>query len=166
MRKQWLMIRFMFFQLIKDSRRAAYAKAEYFRKHHIFKKFGKGGYWHPLNIPSFPERIEIGDNVTVCADVKFYEHDIVHRMWNGNPDYKGIPMKQFEDSILIGDNVVLCGNSIVLAGVTIGHDALVAAGSVVTKNVEPYAIVGGNPAKVIGDTRELYNRRLEQIKKV
>lgn len=124
-----------------------------------------GGYWHPLNIPSFPELVEIGDNVTVCADVKFYEHDIIHRMWNGNPDYKGISIKQFEDGIKIGDNVVLCGNSIILAGVTIGHDALVAAGSVVTKNVEPYAIVGGNPAKVIGDTRELYDRRLAQMKK-
>lgn len=86
-------------------------------------------------------------------------------MWNGNPDYKGISIKQFEDGIKIGDNVVLYGNSIILAGVTIGHDALVAAGSVVTKNVEPYAIVGGNPAKVIGDTRELYDRRLVQMKK-
>jgi len=44
--------------------------------------------------------------------------------------------------------------------VSIGKNALVAAGSVVTKNVPDYAIAGGNPAKVIGDTRKLYNKRL------
>jgi acetyltransferase-like isoleucine patch superfamily enzyme len=40
-------------------------------------------------------------------------------------------------------------NSIILKGVTIGEGAVIAAGSVVTKDVSPYTIVGGNPAKFL-----------------
>jgi acetyltransferase-like isoleucine patch superfamily enzyme len=46
----------------------------------------------------------------------------------------------------IGSDVWLCSNSIILSGVSIGHGAVVANAAIVTKNVEPYSIVGGNPA--------------------
>ena len=49
----------------------------------------------------------------------------------------------------IGHDVWLGSGAIVLSGVTIGHGAVVAAHAVVTRDVPPYAIVGGNPAKVI-----------------
>ncbi len=52
-------------------------------------------------------------------------------------------------SIKIEDDVWLGVNSTVLAGVTIGKGSIVAAGAVVTKDVPPYAIVAGVPAKVI-----------------
>ena len=48
-----------------------------------------------------------------------------------------------KDDVWIGESAIIC------SGVTIGQGAIVAAGAVVTKDVEPYAIVGGNPAKVI-----------------
>lgn len=51
--------------------------------------------------------------------------------------------------IVIGDDVWIGLNAIICSGVTIGKGAVIAAGSVVTKTVEPYAIVGGNPAKLI-----------------
>lgn len=51
--------------------------------------------------------------------------------------------------IIIKDDVWIGTNAIICSGVTIGQGAIVAAGAVVTKNVEPYAIVGGNPAKLI-----------------
>ena len=51
--------------------------------------------------------------------------------------------------IVIADDVWIGTNAIVLSGVTIGQGAVIAAGSVVVKDVEPYAIVGGNPAKLI-----------------
>lgn len=51
--------------------------------------------------------------------------------------------------IIIKNDVWIGANSILVDGITIGNGAVVAAGSVVTKDVPPYAIVGGNPAKVI-----------------
>ncbi|MCD8006099.1 MAG: acyltransferase [Oscillospiraceae bacterium] len=76
-------------------------------------------------------------------------------------DYIGPDLKYFVGEINVEDNVVIGARSIILYNVTIGKNALVAAGSVVTKSVPPYAIVGGNPAKVIGDTRDLLKKRLE-----
>ena len=48
--------------------------------------------------------------------------------------------------VVIGSDVWLCTGAIILSGVSIGHGAVVAAGAVVTKDVEPYSIVAGNPA--------------------
>ena len=48
-----------------------------------------------------------------------------------------------DDFVWLGSNVIICGN------VHIGEGAIVAIGSVVVKDVPPYAIVGGNPAKII-----------------
>ncbi len=56
-----------------------------------------------------------------------------------------------KDSVIIGEDVWVGYGAIILSGVTIGRGAIVAAGSVVTKNVTPYAIVAGVPAKSIGD---------------
>ena len=50
-------------------------------------------------------------------------------------------------STTIGHDVWIGSNSVVLAGLVIGHGAVIGAGSVVTKDVEPYSIVAGNPAK-------------------
>lgn len=54
-----------------------------------------------------------------------------------------------QGKIVIGDNVWIGLNSIVLKNVTIGDGAIVAAGSVVTKDVAPATLVGGNPARLI-----------------
>ncbi len=51
--------------------------------------------------------------------------------------------------VVIGNNVWLGKNSIILKGVTIGDNSIIAAGAVVTKNVPPSCISGGNPAKII-----------------
>lgn len=52
--------------------------------------------------------------------------------------------------VIIGDRAWIAYRAIILPGIKIGEGAIVGAGSVVTKNVEPYTIVAGNPAKVIG----------------
>lgn len=52
-------------------------------------------------------------------------------------------------NIVIGNDVWLGANSIILSGITIGHGSIVAAGAVVNKDVPPFAIVAGNPARVV-----------------
>lgn len=60
--------------------------------------------------------------------------------------------KIFDDSVpltTIGNDVWICSNAIIPGGIQIGTGAVVAAGSVVVKDVPPYAVVGGNPAQII-----------------
>ncbi|MFC3928726.1 DapH/DapD/GlmU-related protein [Streptococcus caprae] len=57
--------------------------------------------------------------------------------------------KNSYDSVVIGKHVWIGSNATVLPGVTVGDWAVIAAGAVVTKDVPPYAVVGGVPAKVL-----------------
>ena len=65
-----------------------------------------------------------------------------------NAQYENSPIRK-NPSVIIGNDVWIGANVVVLPGVTIGDGAVLAAGAVVTKDVPPYTIVGGNPAKII-----------------
>ncbi|MCX8131260.1 MAG: acetyltransferase [Clostridia bacterium] len=90
--------------------------------------------------------LKIGDNVMMGPDVMIYTQ-------NHNFDRTDIPMNSQGNSpkrdVVIGNDVWIGARSIILPGVKIGEGAIVAAGAVVTKDVEPYSIVGGNPARII-----------------
>lgn len=105
--------------------------------------------WSPLNT-----KLIIGSYCSIAPDVQFLlggEHQI-----NSISTY---PFKVYEfgyqreagskGDIVVKDDVWIGTKAIICSGVTIGQGAIIAAGSVVTKDVEPYAIVGGNPAKKI-----------------
>ncbi|WP_319800683.1 acyltransferase [Luteolibacter rhizosphaerae] len=99
---------------------------------------------------------EIGHNVIMANMVAFvgrYDHHFQHvgtptrlAMQIRDPDYdwKGLDLK-----VVVGDDVWIGYGAIILSGVTIGEGAVVASGAVVTKDVEPYMVVGGNPARTI-----------------
>jgi acetyltransferase-like isoleucine patch superfamily enzyme len=72
-----------------------------------------------------------------------------HRIWMGmeGAGEDGFPVPTGDT--IVGSDAWLCFDAVILSGVTIGDGAIVAAGAVVTKDVPPYAIVGGNPAKLI-----------------
>jgi len=100
-------------------------------------------------------RITIGNYCSIARDVTIQEYN--HKT-NAISSYNfqkhvfgGKPIDDVvsKGPIVIGSDVWIGTKSIVLSGVAIGHGAIVAAGSVVTKDVKPYAIVGGNPARVI-----------------
>jgi acetyltransferase-like isoleucine patch superfamily enzyme len=63
--------------------------------------------------------------------------------------FNGIGHPKTNGNVIIGNDVWIGNNSTIMSGVTIGDGAVIANNSHVVKNVEPYSIVGGNPAKLI-----------------
>lgn len=104
------------------------------------------------------DRITIGNgvliahNVTIIdsnsheLDFKEREEKFIEMIRNGHPTNKG----NVETApIIIEDNAWISYNVSILKGVTIGRAAIVGAGSVVTKDVLPFTVVAGNPAKIV-----------------
>ncbi len=71
-------------------------------------------------------------------------------IWTFNHDYNDINFCGKGAPVTIGAYSWICSRSIILPGVTIGEGCVVASGAIVTKDVPPYSIVAGIPAKVIG----------------
>lgn len=107
----------------------------------------------------------IADHVSICLGnhpIKYvsthpaFYYDtspqIGYTIHKGVPLYDKIlryPKNEKEYQVVIGNDVWIGSHALILGGVAIGDGAVVAAGSVVTKDVEPYSIVGGVPAKII-----------------
>lgn len=75
-------------------------------------------------------------------------------IWTLNHDYNDTYFCAKGAPVNIGEHCWICSRSIILPGITIGDGAVVASGAVVTKDVSPYTVVGGIPAKVIGHREE------------
>ena len=88
--------------------------------------------------------LKIGNHVDIASDVMIYnsEHDINSEGFD-----------PIEEPVEIEDYVFIGPRAIILPGVKIGKGAVIGAGAVVTKNVEPFKIVGGVPAKEIGERK-------------
>ncbi len=90
-----------------------------------------------------PGKIILEENVVISAGVKI----LTHQDCGDRPMSQYYPRKVAD--VKIGKNVWIGLNAIVLAGVTIGENSVIAAGAVITKNIEPFTVVAGNPAKLI-----------------
>jgi len=86
----------------------------------------------------------IGNHTDIASSVMVYNSE--HNLDDGN-------FSAIIDKIVIGDYVFIGPRVTILPGVTIGKGAVVAAGAVVTKDVPDFTIVGGVPAKVIGERK-------------
>lgn len=134
-------------------------------------KFGKYSNGKP-NILTFGnknEKLEIGSFVSIAKNVTF--------ILSGGHNTDTFSTFLFKMKCFNDENEILCKGKIkvcddvwigygatILSGITIGQGAVIAAGSVVTKDVEPYSIVGGNPAKLI---KYRFSKELiEEMKKI
>ena len=109
----------------------------------------------------FGKNIIVGKNVFINSGCRFQDHggitiddgaQIGHNVVIATLNHNFIPEKRrnmFAKPVHIGKNVWIGSNSTVLPGITIGENAVVVAGSVVTKEFPPMTVVAGNPARII-----------------
>jgi len=96
-----------------------------------------------------PWCITLGNNVHITREVLFVCHDGGTLLFRNE-----IPDLEITAPIVVGNNVYIGVRSILLPGVKIGDNSIIAAGSVVTKDVMPGSVVGGVPAKFIKSINE------------
>lgn len=133
-------------------------RTKYIVKHHIFKSVGDNFFFQPRMLPSDPELIKFHNNVTVASGVNFITHDIIDNVLNNLG--KGW-FNYNSGCIEVMDNVFIGSNATILPNVKINSNVIIAAGSVVTKDVEENTIVAGSPAKVVGKFDEYVEKRKE-----
>ena len=135
----------------------------------LFSRHGKRFVFDPDGLYSF-EHIEVGDDVSlgarpvllaalsriVIGNQVMFGPEVVIVGGGHNPTVVGRPMKAVREKtgnedlgVVIDDDVWIGARAVILRGVRVGRGAIVAAGSVVTKSVPPYAIVAGNPARIL-----------------
>lgn len=114
---------------------------------------GKKKFHNSLVDSLFPEFVFIGENfvsgpgsIILAHDASLYFHNGCYRV----------------EKTVIGDNVFLGANATVMPGVTIGNGAIIAAGAVVTKNVEPGVIIAGVPGKPIGNVEKYIEKCIKK----
>lgn len=106
-----------------------------------------------------PWMISIGDNTQITEGVKILAHDYsistCRKVYGQFACGGGLP-------VCIGNNVFIGMNAIILMGTNIGNNSIVGAGSVVKGNFPDGSIIAGNPARVIGNIENYYQKNLNE----
>lgn len=125
-------------------------KANWLRKRKIFYYIGENCSVKTTNLPAEPFLVCLHNNVRIAAGCKLLTHSLTCAVFNRVNKEESDRYLCQHGKIEILDNVFVGANSIIMYGVTIGPNCIVAAGSVVTKDVPPNSVVAGVPAKIIG----------------
>jgi len=135
--------------------------------------FGKYTYGKPnIHWPNDNAKLIIGNFCSIANNVNIYLGGNHRTDWVSTypfghinkhvfNEYNGDGHPHTKGNVIIGNDVWIGANVTIMSGVTIGDGAVIANNSHVVKNVEPYSIVGGNPAKLIK-----YRFTQEQIEKL
>jgi putative colanic acid biosynthesis acetyltransferase WcaF len=125
-------------------------------------RIGEGVVIKPNVRIKYPWRLVVGDHCWIgqdawidnLADVRIGSHACVSQgvyLCTGSHDYRSRTFDLIVEPIIIEDGAWVAARSTVLPGVTVGANAIVAGGSIVTRDVPPATVVAGNPAKPIGE---------------
>lgn len=142
-------------------------RIRYLKRHRVFAFLGENCFYQSRRIPVNPDLVKIHNNVTIAADARIVPHDVIHKVINNLPgkETRGA-LSTHHGCIEILDNCFIGSYSVILGNVRIGPNAVVAAGAVVTKDVPEDAVVGGNPARIIGSFSKLVERRRQETEPV
>jgi maltose O-acetyltransferase len=136
----------------------------------FFKSYGKNVMIDYKTFFRYMSGIKIGNNVSINRGCEFFTSanlgttiDIKNnvtfsphvKIYSAGHDYRYLDLPDTSGNVTIEQYVWIGANSIILQGVTIGEYSVVSANSVVTKDIPPYSIVAGIPAKII-KKRELH----------
>lgn len=147
------------------TQRNGYKRAAYIRDHNLFHHVGSNVYYQGRKLPLYSELISFGNNVKIASRVNFITHSIIHNMLNANKELKlESPVQEQVGCIDIGDNVFIGAGTSILSNVRIGSNVIIAAESVVTKDIPSNSVVGGVPAKVI-ETMDEYLAKISAAPK-
>ena len=135
-------------------------KRAYCERHHLFALYGNKVVFQPHVLPLYSELIRLHDNVIVGRNVEFVTHDMLHRVFNLSPDLPS-GYKERVGCVEVMENCFIGNGAIILHGVRIAQNCIIAAGSVVTKSTEPGGVYAGVPARRIGDYFETAEKRLQ-----
>lgn len=135
-------------------------RADFLRKNDLVKMGENCEIFNDVSFGSEPYLVQLGNQVKITAGVRFVTHDggmwVIRNLgWNENADKM--------DKIIVGDNVFIGINAIIMPGVTIGSNVIIGGGSVVSKNVPDNTIVAGVPAREICTIEEFYNKNQHRI---
>ena len=114
---------------------------------------GRGCRIYSCRVASEYSMLSIGDDTTVSVDVLFVTHDGTGWLYR---DERGRRYRYAP--VTVGDRCFIGARATIMPGVRIGDGSVVAAGAVVTRSVPAGSIVGGVPARVIGQTRDLLTK--------
>ena len=120
--------------------------------------------WHHTILDA-TEGVTIGEGAQIGASVGVFTHGSENAIRLLGPKFIDIPNKErrgyTRGAVTIGQYTFVGAGSVVLPGVTLGKGSLVAAMSLVNRSFPDYAIIRGQPAKKVGDTREVDRRYLD-----
>lgn len=128
--------------------RAEYAKGVRVAENTYVDKDVSIGKYSYINRNSSAENCQIGNYCSISSGVYINPHEHNLRFRSTHP-FADKYTREKQAPVVIGHDVLISLNAILLSGVTIGNGAVIGAGAVVTKDVKPYEVVGGVPAKHI-----------------
>lgn len=155
-------IRRCWIQFRMFSIRDGWKKAKFLKKYKILYHIGSNVYYHSNILPAEPFLVCLHNNVVISAGVRLITHSMAHIVFNKEDETTTHFCKY--GKVEIHDNVYIGANAVINYGVTIGKNCIVAAGAVVTHDVPSGSVVGGVPAKIIGNYDEVKARSLEYSK--
>lgn len=151
---RWAKIRLLFSS-------SGWKRAKYLKKNKIFFEMGDNCYYHTRDLPAEPFLVKLHNDVRIAAGVRLITHDIASYMINGMGKYEKIGKAHYYmGTIEIFDHVMIGANSMILPNIKIGPNVIVAAGSIVTKDIPEGVVVAGVPAKIIGSFDDFAKKRI------